>query len=1638
MSCKINSNVKRIFKKKISTQYFTFVLGIVICILTIPTFGQLNSGKFDAVRIGEGTESYEWLKAWEAPKIPPDYTSPGNLHKIIIERAEPIQKRIIGKVRAENIYQYLNRSLYLISKTEFNKLTPAEKQRLNVRDDLNLIKLRDRFFDTSVPLPEVPAKLSLISEDTPQLHLVQFVGPIRDDWYSNLQDKQGLTIVDYYPENAYLVWADKSARNELTDWAELQPYIQWHGPLHPAYKIHPGFDLEYDGEVTATIQLFTHDDVGKSISAIKSLASEIIRNTYHTGKFTNIAVKIPASEIENIARLNDVINIEPWLKPQLFGEIQDQIVAGNINAARTGPNGPGYLAWLNGLGFNSNFEFAVDVTDDGFDQGETGSANVHEDFLDAAGNSRVVYVRRIVGTGVSTTDDEGCGGHGTINTAIVGGFNNTPAVDPDFDYYADGNNYHFGLGVAPYTLLGHSDIFHSGLAADYTTLIDTAYADGARISSNSWGLSCRFGCCGPGLLSTYDAGSQEYDGLVRDARPTSEAGNQEMVIVFAAGNEGNCPDEQLGNVGTTAKNTITVGAGENFNSTGDADGCGVGNNGANNIQDIADFSSRGPTIDGRVKPDIMAPGTHIYGAASQDACFTGISVCGDTDNDGALPPDDAYYPDDPDVTDARDQDLYTWSTGTSHSCPAVSGGCALVRQWFLNHGHPAPSPAMTKAYLMNTATHMTGVDANDDLPSSNQGMGLMNLGMAFDNTPRLLFDQVKTCYRNGAADASEIFTIQGQVADVTRPFRVTLAWTDAPGNPATGVIARNDLDLTVDVGGNLYRGNDFTLATSNILNPADPRDADNNVESVFLPAGTNGNFEITVNPAGINEDALDVSGAVINRQDFALVVYNGEFPGRNPVDIILVLDCSGSMRSIAAGGTMRKIDLLKEAAEIFIRAWEPYSIPDDRMGIILFSSTVTNPNAPDVLLPFQANADTLINQVRKISAGGCTSLGGGILTAYRGFDATPGHQKHIIVFSNGMQNCSPMVTGVGGAHQILNDPTPVCCNSGVAGEPGVNLADYNVKAIHTIGTGVLGASWISLLTNIANETGGENYFTSEPDELLEDFFLETLVNTLRIDPVEKIKTVKGIIAREDIQKTERFSLNSTVRQATFALTWKRGNANSLSFDLKDPNGITIPRSLMMIQSGSFYSFATVKFPLTVHGTPIDPAGVWEVVIRPGQTSVAGNYKVHLIVDDADIRYHFDQPSGNYAVGDIIPLSFWMQKGNQTLAGFSGEITVDVNRPPVGFGTILSNTKVSQADMDADIDLSGDSFANLASKKEHIILQDPAIRKRIAHRIDKIALYDDGRPNHGDVKAGDGVYSALYTDTQRPGYYNFNLTVSANDPRLGRIVRNETKTVSVGIKKFVISDSTITIKSLGQIDGRDTYLVNALPIDMYGNYLGPGYPVDVIIRPPGKVWGDSGRRVSLNDNLDGSYSGRVGFSKQEQQNGYILVLDIEGSTITRINPPSTRLKYGLSLHGGMATPTGDFADSFDPGVNFLVDAGYWINRNLAVMGFFGYNDFKSKITGVDDNYIINVSLNVRYYQPYRLLPSPPWSYYIGAGPGVYIPQDGDTEFGFNVGAGIDYEIRNNITLEIGADYHRTFDDVEFIHAHGGVIFRFGAF
>ncbi|MGI6367437.1 MAG: S8 family peptidase [Anaerolineae bacterium] len=188
-------------------------------------------------------------------------------------------------------------------------------------------------------------------------------------------------------------------------------------------------------------------------------------------------------------------------------------------------------------------------------------------------------------------------------------------------------------GIAPGALLYAAKALHrngQGMMSDVMAGIEWAVEHKVQIISLSLG--------GPGSSDGHDALSDICDAAVA-------AG---VVVVVAAGNDGP-GSSTIGSPGA-ARRVITVGA------TDDTD-------------TIASFSSRGPTADNRVKPDVVAPGHRIAAARARN---TELGT-----------PVDPYY---------------TELSGTSMATPLVAGVCALILA-----REPGLSPEQVKARLMNTA-----------------------------------------------------------------------------------------------------------------------------------------------------------------------------------------------------------------------------------------------------------------------------------------------------------------------------------------------------------------------------------------------------------------------------------------------------------------------------------------------------------------------------------------------------------------------------------------------------------------------------------------------------------------------------------------------------------------------------------------------------------------------------------------------------------------------------------------------------------------------------------------------------------------------------------------------------------------------
>jgi subtilisin-like proprotein convertase family protein len=726
----------------------------------------------------------------------------------------------LSRADARVVARYESFALVEAAGEDDRRLRAAGAQR---RDDMREVAT------AAGPLDPEADRASLAGKVAPErdevLALVQFIGPPKEAWVERLR-ATGARVVTYQAENAYVVHAGGDAVERLAELVGTDAAVRAVIALGAADK------LEGRADALARYAVSTVAGQAGEVARAEALAAgPVVGAPATVGAVRTQYVELSPAEVSELARDPGVVAIERHLPPAPSDERSSQVVAGNLNAFAQ-PSGPGYLAWHSPRFGFTTFPFAIDVTDSGLDDGADPSQ--HPDFRElGSGASRLAYRQEFT----SDTNTRDCVGHGTNVASIAAGYNDSGGGAAE-----DAAGYNFGLGVAPLAQIGVSKIFDCAGDADPfspAALTSAAYADEARISNNSWGTG------GFPVWGSYTTTSALYDQLVRDAQ-SGTGGNQQMVEVFSAGNDGEQGYASIHAEGT-AKNVITVGASEGVRASG-TDGCGTFDSEADSARDVVGFSSRGPTDDGRLKPDLVAPGTHVTGARPQHTEYDGSGTC------------NPFF-----------AGLYSLVSGTSQAAPQVTGAAALVRDWYQDSEGAEASPALTKALLINTASDLAGgQNGKGDViaggPNADQGWGRVNLGATFDSTPRELYDQRPVDVLTGPGQ-TVVNTFE--VQDPTQPVKVTLAWTDPPG-PTTGNAYVNNLDLEVAAGGQTFRGNVFGGAYSRTGGTADPR---NNVESAYLPPGASGPFSATVRATNVGGDGLPGNGDTSD-QDFALVVSN--------------------------------------------------------------------------------------------------------------------------------------------------------------------------------------------------------------------------------------------------------------------------------------------------------------------------------------------------------------------------------------------------------------------------------------------------------------------------------------------------------------------------------------------------------------------------------------------------------------------------------------------------------------------------------------------------------------------------------------------------------------------------------------------
>jgi PKD repeat protein len=319
-----------------------------------------------------------------------------------------------------------------------------------------------------------------------------------------------------------------------------------------------------------------------------------------------------------------------------------------------------------------------------------------------------------------------------------------------------------------------ADLFVSDYRASFMDgQLSELLGEGVQITNTSYSDGCNTG---------YTQFAQNVDWQIYQ--------NPELIHVFSSGNRG---DNNCGYGAGNLWGNITGGHKMSKNSIS------VGNLEANAV--LTTSSSRGPTTDGRLKPEICAHGT--------------------------------------DVTMTQPGNTYSVATGTSFSAPAVAGCMAQLAHAYksLNNG-TAPEFGLIKAVVMNTAN-----DLGNEGPDFKTGFGHINTWRALNT-----LKQIQWLSGSVAQGATQTHTIQ--VPDNTRQLKVMIYWVDRPGDSDAEKALVNDLDIRATDAASI---NHFPWKLDPTPNAAildapagRGRDSLNNMEQIMVDLPLQGAMNITV------------------------------------------------------------------------------------------------------------------------------------------------------------------------------------------------------------------------------------------------------------------------------------------------------------------------------------------------------------------------------------------------------------------------------------------------------------------------------------------------------------------------------------------------------------------------------------------------------------------------------------------------------------------------------------------------------------------------------------------------------------------------------------------------------------------------
>lgn len=515
--------------------------------------------------------------------------------------------------------------------------------------------------------------------------------------------------------------------------------------------------------------------------------------------------------------------------------------------------------------------------------------------------------------------------------------------------------------------------------------------------------------------------------------------------------------------------------------------------------------------------------------------------------------------------------------------------------------------------------------------------------------------------------------------------------------------------------------------------------------------------------SNVSRRVADLAATITPNADGVAPALDAIYKGRLPIDVVMVIDKSGSIADIPPGagpGSMTtKLMILRAAAQAFVANWREIDAPfdniewsEDRIGLVFFDSVAAPRVLPgadppgNVFVQRGSSApggpwDPVIATFQTFNADSSTSIGAGINSAMEQWKIDPKNDVQVIVITDGMQNTPPLIT-----------PAP----SGFLGLTPVSGLPQELRQrfipILTIGFGTPAAVDEELLRNIALETAGRSYIGIDSTTMY-DVFAMTLVSILKGNTASIATRQWGTIHGVAASAPHPVLVDKSARRVVFSVQWDPPGEQVLLLDAFRP-GQSTPATPTRIEKLRYAYLQTFDL-----GRDTD-IGKWTVRVRrnPKQRDKerAVPYTLNAFFLEKDLDYRLTVVPERATVGQTMKLRAEISYDGKPLTGLPpNAIRVRVLRPKASLASVLRRNKVKTQRAsrgDRQTDTQGLFNALPAS----------AIAQLRPSEAETVTLREESR----------GIYSVPIAKAAISGSYAFEVVLEWSDPRTGRVHREE--------------------------------------------------------------------------------------------------------------------------------------------------------------------------------------------------------------------------------------------------------------------------